>query len=73
MTHGSRCPRQNAYLIKMMDKNGSGWCFGDTKSIAETAHSFKLDKELEIDAVMRSDQENRCIAHDDSKDDPGNR
>lgn len=47
--------------------------FGDTKSIAETAHSFKLDKELEIDAVMRSDQENRCIAHDDSKDDPGNR
>ncbi len=62
-----------AYLIKMMDKNGSGWCFGDTKSIAETAHSFKLDKELGIDAVMRSDQENRCIAHGDSKDDPGNR
>lgn len=60
-------------LPQMMDKNGSGWCFGDTKSIAETAHSFKLDKELEIDAVMRSDQENRCIAHDDSKDDPGNR
>ena len=39
----------------MMDKNGSGWCFGDTKSIAETAHSFKLDKELEIDAVRRID------------------
>lgn len=73
-THGIE-PKSStyAYLIKMMDKNGSGWCFGDTKSIAETAHSFKLDKELEIDAVMRSDQENRCIAHDDSKDDPGNR
>lgn len=66
-------PSIYAYLIKMMDKNGSGWCFGDTKSIAETAHSFKLDKELGIDAVMRSDQENRCIAHDDSKDDPDNR
>ena len=73
-THGIESKSSTyAYLIKMMDKNGSGWCFGDTKSIAETAHSFKLDKELEIDAVMRSDQENRCIAHDDSKDDPGNR
>lgn len=73
-THGIESKSSTyAYLIKMMDKNGSGWCFGGTKSIAETAHSFKLDKELEIDAVMRSDQENRCIAHDDSKDDPGNR
>lgn len=73
-THGIESKSSTyAYLIKMMDKNGSGWRFGDTKSIAETAHSFKLDKELEIDAVMRSDQENRCIAHDDSKDDPGNR
>ena len=73
-THGIESKSSTyAYLIKMMDKNGSGWCFGDTKSIAETAHSFKLDKELGIDAVMRSDQENRCIAHGDSKDDQDNR
>lgn len=62
-----------AYLVKMMGKHGSGWCFGDTKSIAETAHSFKLDKDLGIDVVMRSNHENRCIAHGNSKDAPDNR
>lgn len=62
-----------AYLVKMMGKHGSGWCFGDTKSIAETAHSFKLDKDLGIDVLMRSNHENRCIAHGNSKDVPGNR
>lgn len=62
-----------AHLAKMMEKHGSGWCFGDAKSIERKTEGLERGKGFGIEDALELAEGERPERPEASRDDHGNR